>query len=648
MVDSQAEQVRLPYFKRTGRRKDSAENKKGKSLMPKPLIDEAVKAKVADLLSGMSLQQKIGQMTQADRLTCTPQDVQRYNLGSVLSAAGSCPEENTLGSWVTMNDQYWQASMGNSSGRRQIPILYGLDAIHGNNNVANATVFPHNIGLGATRDLFLLERVTDATRREVLASGVDWVFAPNLAVARDYHWGRCYESFSEDPKLVSEYAKVIVKRLQANRGDDSVLACVKHWVGDGGTTNGIDQGDTHLDWDTLNSLHIAPYFSALEAGALTVMASFSSWNGVKCHAHKHLITHVLKEQMGFEGFVISDMQGIDYLAEDFYHAVEKGVNAGIDMFMVPDNWKLFMEYLQVHVEMGTVSMTRINNAVARILSVKVAMGLFDKPRPADRKFTLSAEFASVDHRDIAREAVRKSLVLLKNDKDILPLSTSQRILVAGKNADNIGHQCGGFTLSWQGVSGNEPFQNGSSIWQGIKAASTNVTLSKSEFGEDADPSKHDVAVVVIGEKPYAEGLGDIRAKDASISEAGSCIEGQVNLMNAMGDSLELKHLHPEDLTTLQNIQNKGIPIVAVLISGRPLVIQSELGLVDAFVAAWLPGTEGGGVADLLFGDFDFQGKLSFSWPKVTHPTVNLDDKDYHPLFPFGYGLTYSESVAVSS
>lgn len=608
--------------------------------MPKRLFDEAVESRVSDLLRHMTLAQKIGQMTQADRLTCTPDDVKQYHLGSVLSAAGSSPENNTLEDWVAMNDEYWLASVASDSNHLPIPILYGLDAIHGNNNVANATIFPHNIGLGATRDKALLKKVAEATRREVLASGVDWVFSPNLAVARDYHWGRCYESFSEDPALVADYAKVIIKQFQTGRHEDSVVACVKHWVGDGGTSNGVDQGDTKLDWETLKSLHIAPYVTALKAGALTVMASFSSWNGVKCHAHKHLITDVLKGEMGFQGFVISDMQGIDFLADDFYHAVEKGVNAGIDMFMVPDNWKLFIEYLQVHVEMGTVSMERIDNAVERILSVKVASGLFEKSRPAHRKHSLSSDFASKKHKEIAREAVRKSLVLLKNDKNILPLNGKQRVFVAGKNANNIGHQCGGFTLSWQGLSGNDMFKHGTSIWQGIQHFAPDAQLSDGFNGEDADPDKHDVAIVVIGEKPYAEGLGDVRDDTASICESGSKVEGQVNLMEAMGNSLELSHLHPKDLITLRNIQQKGIPVVAILISGRPLVIQSELAVSDAFIAAWLPGTEGLGVAELLFGEHDFIGSLSFSWPTRTHPTINLGDTDYDPLFPYGYGLNY--------
>lgn len=616
--------------------------------MPEKFDASSYQEKVDSLLSQMSLEQKIGQMTQADRMTCTPEEVKRFHLGSVLSAAGSCPENNQPANWVEMNDEYWSSSIEQDEQHLAIPIMYGLDAIHGNNNVRGATIFPHNIGLGATRDLNLLRQVTNVSRKEILATGVDWVFAPNLAVARDYHWGRCYESFSEDPELVANYAEVIVDEYHKNLTADGIVTCVKHWVGDGGTRHGLDQGDTNLSEEQLERLHIRPYHTALDAGALTVMASFSSWNGDKCHAHHYLISQILKQRMRFEGFVISDMQGIDYLADDFYQAVEKGVNAGIDMFMVPDNWKLFIEHLHSHVEMGTVSIERINNAVSRILAVKFACGLFDKKRPAERKHSESASFGCAEHRNIARESVRKSLVLLKNDANLLPIKKASRVFVAGKNANNLGHQCGGFTLSWQGVSGNDAIEGGTSIWQGILQHSPHADLSQTEYGTDADPAKHDIAVVVIGERPYAEGPGDIRDGAASINESGSLVQGQVNVVEATGNSLELCHLHPEDIETIRSISEKGIPVVTVMISGRPLVINPELAMSDAFVAAWLPGSEGGGIADVLFGDYDFSGTLSFSWPKRTHPTVNLGDQPYDPLFPYGYGLRYLDSERYKS
>lgn len=606
------------------------------------LQNPKVRQQAEQILSQMTLEQKIGQMTQADRLTCSPQDAKKYHLGSILSGAGSCPEGNRPQDWVDMNDAYWHASMEVNANQVAIPILYGLDAIHGNNNVKGATIFPHNIGLGATHDSVLLDKIADICAKEVLASGVDWAFAPNLAVVRDKHWGRSYESYSENPDIVSNYAKSMVNGLQKQLAENSVIACVKHWVGDGGTSYGIDQGDTRLSEAELFSTHIKPYYQAMQAGALTVMASFSSWNGKKCHAHHYLLTEILKGKLGFDGFVVSDMQGIDYLSDDFYLAVEKGVNAGIDMFMLPENWKLFIEHLKHHVEIGTVSIERINNAVFRILSVKVAFGLFDKPCPSERKFSNDSSFGSIAHREVAREAVRKSQVLLKNQKQILPLDKASKIVVAGKNANNRGHQCGGFTIEWQGVSGNEHIVGGTSIWEGITQVAHHAVLSETTDGSDIEKENCDLAVVVIGEKPYAEGMGDIREGDNIIVEAGSLVDGQLNVLEPYGNTLELQHLHPEDITLLQSIAAKDIPIVVILVSGRPLVINAELALSDAFIASWLPGSEGQGVSDVLFGDFDFQGKLAVSWPKATHPTMNHGDKNYKPLFPYGFGLTYQK------
>ncbi len=610
-----------------------------------PMQDPTIRTRVAELLSQMTLAQKIGQMTQADRLTCTPEDVRKYHLGSVLSAAGSCPVGNRPEDWVKMNDAYWYASTQKDSKHLGIPILYGLDAVHGNNNVRGATIFPHNIGLGAANDADLMSRIARVTAREILATGVDWAFAPNLAVARDYHWGRTYESFSELPDIVSHYASVIVSAFQQDLGSESVLACAKHWVGDGGTAHGIDQGDTSLSFELLEQRHIRPYYDAIRAGVMTIMASFSSWNGEKCHASRYLLSEVLKDKLGFKGFVVSDMQGIDYISEDFYLAVAKGVNAGIDMFMLPENWLEFIDCLQSHVEMGTVPIERINDAVTRILTVKFAFGLFDKPRPAMRPWSNDPKFGSEEHRAIAREAVRKSLVLLKNKENVLPLSRDQRIFVAGKLAHSRGSQCGGFTLEWQGVTDNDSIEGGSSIWEGIQQFSPYATLSEKPLGKDADPKLHDVAIVVIGEEPYAEGMGDIRDGDNVIVEAGSLVNGQLNVLEAFGSSLELAQLYPDDLKTLRNIVKKGIPVVAVLVSGRPLLIENELDLANGFVAAWLPGSEGQGISDVLFGDYDFVGKLSFSWPSKAQPKVNADESDYRPLFPYGYGLTYAKVPA---
>ena len=605
------------------------------------LNDPALIERVEVLLTRMTLDQKIGQMTQPERMACTPEDVTSYHLGSVLSGGGSCPGDNRPDDWVQMNDAYWQASMLEDEHHLAIPLIYGVDAIHGNSNVLGATVFPHNIGLGAAHEPALLNRIAQVTAREILAAGVDWTFAPTLAVARNDHWGRTYESYSEDPQLVSSYAAPFVQGLQADMGADSVVACVKHWVGDGGTTNGIDQGVTTLTLGELRAMHMAPYVPAIEAGVLTVMASFNSWNGDKCHGHKQLLTDVLKAEMGFDGFIISDWDGIDYLSEDYYEAVGKGVNAGIDMFMVAEQWRDFISHVRNHVRSGSIPLSRIDDAVRRILSVKIAAGLFDKPRPVERTWSNDSAFGGYEHRELAREAVRKSMVLLKNDDNLLPLNKDAKILVAGKSADNRGHQCGGFTVAWQGVEGNDEIQGGTSIWQGIQAQAANAVFSEHGLGLDADPEKHDVAIVVIGERPYAEGMGDVRTGDNMLVEAGSQIRGLMKILEPYGNTLELAQSHPEDLATIKNITSRGIPVVAVLLSGRPLLVNQELAEASGFVAAWLPGSEGQGVADVLLGDHHFQGKLSFSWPKQPKAELNVGDADYDPLFPFGFGLSYA-------
>jgi len=597
------------------------------------LSDPAVEAQVDALLGRMNLAQKIGQMVQPERVSISPEEVKSFHIGSVLSGAGSHPGDNSLNEWVTMNDAYWAASMEEDEEHLAIPIIYGVDAIHGNNNVSGATIFPHNIGLGAANNPELLEKIARVTAREILASGIDWTFAPTLAVARDCHWGRSYESYSQEPEIVSAYARSFVTGLQGDLGEDSVVACVKHWVGDGGTNHGVDQGNTNLSMEELNRVHMTPYFGAIEAGALSVMVSLNAWRGEKCHGHHHLISEVLKNQLQFQGIVLSDWDGLDYLADYYYDAIGKGVNAGIDMFMVSENWRVFIEHLSHHVENGNVTVDRIDDAVRRILRVKFAHGLFDKPRPAQRQWSNHSSFGSREHRELAREAVRASLVLLKNSNGLLPLDKNARLLVAGKNADNRGHQCGGFTLTWQGMSGNDEIIGGSSIWEGIKASAPNAVLSTDNRAADADPDLHDIAVVVIGETPYAEGLGDIREGDDILIQPGSQTDGAHKLLEAYGTSLNLAQLHPEDLETITSIAAKGIPVIAILISGRPLIVDPELDAAGAFVAAWLPGSEGQGVADVLFGDYGFSGKLSFSWPSASGEKST-------PLFPYGYGLAY--------
>jgi beta-glucosidase len=627
--------------------------------------DKTVNQQIESLLNKMTLDQKIGQMTQTERMAITPHEVKVHHIGSVLSGGGSVPGANKPSDWIEMNDAYWAASMEEDEHHLAIPIIYGVDAIHGHNNVVGATIFPHNIGLGAANDPDLIEKIAKVTAKEILSTGVEWTFAPTLAVARDNHWGRTYESYSEDPEIVQSYAGRFVNGLQGDLGKDSVIGCVKHWVGDGGTSYGIDQGDTEISDKEMTSIHIAPYYTALTEGVLTVMVSFNSWNGKKCHGHRYLLTDVLKNELEFDGFIISDWDGIDYLDENFYEAVAKGVNAGIDMFMVSEKWREFIAHTKSHVESGKIPMERIDDAVRRILYVKIKYGLFDKPRPSERYWSKNPDFGSVANREVAREAVRKSLVLLKNEDNILPLSKSARIIVAGKNADDRGHQCGGFTIAWQGVSDSEAMgrdkedsavvmdyqstaarvqnatiEGGTSIWEGIKTVAPNAILNID--GSAADPKKHDVGIVVIGETPYAEGMGDIRVGDHTIGETSEKIEGFLKVLAPYGYSTVLNELHPEDLRSIQRITDKGIPAVVILVSGRTLIIKKELEASAAFVAAWLPGSEGQGVADVLFGDYDFQGKLSFTWQKNRNENYLKGDNPYEPLFPYGYGLTYHD------
>lgn len=591
-------------------------------------------ARADAILERMTLAQKLGQMMQPERQAASPDDVKAYHLGSILSGGGSCPGDNRPADWIAMNDAYWAASMSDEDGRTPIPLLYGVDAIHGHANVLGATVFPHNIGLGATNDPDLLERIAQATAREILATGVEWTFAPTLAVARDLRWGRTYESYSEDPARVASYAARFVRGLQGDLGRDGVIACAKHWVGDGGTEQGFDQGNTVVDEDELTRTHIAPYLPALAEGVLTVMASFNSWNGDKCHGHRYLLTDVLKGRLGFSGFVISDWDGVDYLDPDYATAIGKAVNAGVDMLMVSVEWRACLAHLTRLVADGTIPMSRIDDAVRRILVVKHRYGLFERPRPADRHWSQHDCLGAAEHRAVAREAVRKSLVLLKHEGGLLPLTPSDRILVAGRNADNRGHQCGGFTVAWQGTTGNDFIHGGTSIWEGIRDVAPGATLSVD--GSAADASAHDVALVVIGEKPYAEGMGDLRGVETI--GAGSAFGGKNLRLPPYGDSLELATLHPEELATIRAIRAKGIPVVTVLVSGRPLVVNDELAESAAFVAAWLPGSEGGGVADVLFGGDGFQGTLPFAWP-ATADGATAEARDREALYPRGHGLT---------
>ncbi|XP_019257948.1 PREDICTED: lysosomal beta glucosidase-like [Nicotiana attenuata] len=583
--------------------------------------------RIRDLMSRMTLAEKIGQMTQLDRRILTPKIMKDYGIGSVLSGGGSVPKpEATAREWVDMVNEFQKGAL---STRLGIPMIYGIDAVHGHNNVYKATVFPHNVGLGATRDPELVKRIGAATALEVRATGIQYVFAPCIAVCRDPRWGRCYESYSEDPEIVKQMTEII-PGLQGDHpprkagipyvaGKEKVAACAKHFVGDGGTTKGINENNTVTDWHTLLSIHMPGYYQSIIKGVSTVMVSYSSWNGVKMHAHHNLVTNFLKDTLKFRGFVISDWQGIDKITSpphaNYTHSVLTGVQAGIDMIMVPLNHTEFIDILTSLVNNNYIPLCRIDDAVRRILRVKFTMGLFENPL-AD--YRLVKHLGSQAHRDLAREAVRKSLVLLKNganaDEPVLPLpKKATRILVAGSHANNLGYQCGGWTITWQGVEGNN-VTLGTTILDAVTATvdpSTEVVYSENPTTEFMESNKFSYAIVVVGELPYAETAGD--NLNLTIPEQG--------------------------ITTMNNVCG-SIKCVVVLISGRPLVVQPHLSNIDSLVAAWLPGTQGQGVADVLFGDYEFTGKLSRTWFKtVDQLPMNVGDSHYDPLFPFGFGLT---------
>jgi beta-glucosidase len=584
-------------------------------------------AKVDALLAKMTLDEKVGQMTQADASKVKDLgDVSKYFLGSILNGGGEDPAAgNSLEAWTAHYDTYQSAALKT---RLKIPILFGIDAVHGHNNVLGATVFPHNVGLGCTRNPALVQRAAEVTAEEVRATGIQWTFAPMVAVVRDERWGRTYEGFGESTELSRDMGVAAVRGFQGSspRDPKRVLACAKHFVGDGATTFGtgplvkkegspehwpIDQGDTKLTEAELKSLLLPPYVAAIEAGVGTVMISYNTWNGVRAHASRRLMTDILKGELGFRGFLISDWAGIDSIPGDYRSDVETSINAGMDMVMVPDKYPEFYNTLKSLVEEKRIPMSRIDDAVRRILRVKAGMGMLDEGASlmADRK--LHASFGSAEHRAVARDAVRQSLVLLKNEGKTLPLAKSARIHVAGRNADDIGNQCGGWTVEWQGKSG-PVMTGGTTILQAVRDAvgtTGKVTFSVDGSGAEGAP----VAVAVIGETPYAE---------------------------MQGDRSDLA-LDPADVATVKALKKSGARVVVVLVTGRPMILDSILADADAIVAAWLPGTEGAGVADVLFGDYKPTGKLSYSWPRsMAQLPINVGDAKYDPLFPFGFGLTY--------
>jgi beta-glucosidase len=569
---------------------------------PTPPPDLGAPAPGVDtLLAQMTLDEKVGQMTQVDRkYLASESDIRDYFLGSLLSGGGSAPADNSPTGWADMYDGYQRMALQT---RLRIPLIYGIDAVHGHNTVRGAVIFPHNIGLGCTRNPGLVQEAARITAEEVAATGIDWTFSPCIAVPRDIRWGRTYEGFGESPDVVSPMAAAAVAGYQT-----SILACAKHYVADGGTTGGHDQGDAQISEATLRAVHLPGYRAAVTAGVGSIMASFSSWNGVKMHSQRYLLTDVLKGELAFGGFVISDWAAIDQLPGDYSQEVETAINAGIDMVMVPQNYPRFTSTLKGLVTAGRVSQSRIDDAVHRILAQKVRLGLWEKPL-TDR--TKTSAVGSADHRAVARDAVRQSLVLLQNDNQTLPIAKGVgRIHVSGKSMDDLGNQCGGWTISWQGSSGTPT--TGTTILQAIRAtvsASTRVTTSLDGTGA----AGADVAVVVVGETPYAEGAGD--RQDLSLSA--------------------------DDEAAIERVQASGVPTVVVLLSGRPLIVDQALAHSSAFVAAWLPGTEGQGVADVLFGDYAPTGKLSHSWPRsMAQVPINVGDTPYNPLFAYGYGLTY--------
>jgi beta-glucosidase len=596
-------------------------------LPPDPKLEHRIQA----LLASMTTEEKVGQIIQADIGSATPDDVRNYHLGSILAGGNSKPGGGRLADaqqWLAMADAYERAARNVPKGRPVIPLLTGIDAVHGNNDVTGATIFPHNVALGAMHDPELVRKIGAATAEEVRVIGMNWAFAPTLAVPQDVRWGRSYEGFSSNPKLVAEYATAAVEGLQGKPNAPEfldpkhVLASAKHFLGDGGTHNGVDQGDAQISEATLRDIHGAGYPAAIDAGVQSVMASFSSWNGIKMSGNKGLLTDVLKDRMHFDGFVVGDWNSHGQVAGCTNENCPAAINAGMDMFMAPDSWHGLYEHTLQEVRNGTIPMARLDDAVTRILRVKFRMGLFDalpSKQPLRGKFALMGDAA---HRAIARQAVRESLVLLKNEHHLLPLDPHKHILVAGDGADSIPKQSGGWTLTWQGAgTTNADFPHAQSIWSGIHeqvaAAGGSATLSV----DGSFTHKPDVAIVVFGEDPYAEFQGDI-------------------------PNLAYKPDDDSDLQLLKRLHEQGVPVVAVFLSGRVLWVNPEINASDAFVAAWLPGSEGGGIADVLLRkrdgsvQYDFHGKLAYNWPRTAGQTNQADPNS---LFHYGYGLRYADN-----
>ncbi|PAM72914.1 1,4-beta-D-glucan glucohydrolase [Stenotrophomonas maltophilia] len=598
--------------------------------------DPALEKRITDLMAGMTVEDKVGQLVQGDIASVTPDDVRHYRLGSILAGGNSDPGgryDASPAEWLALADAFYDASMDTSKGGKAIPLLFGIDAVHGQSNIIGATLFPHNIGLGATRNPELLRQIGGITALETRVTGMEWTFAPTVAVPQDDRWGRTYEGYSESPDVVASYAAAMVEGLQGRVGTPEfldgrhVIASVKHFLGDGGTTDGKDQGDTRISESDLVRIHAAGYPPAIAAGAQTAMASFNSVNGEKMHGHRHYLTDVLKGRMNFGGFVVGDWNGHGQVKGCTTTDCPATINAGLDMAMASDSWKGFYETTLAAVKDGRITPQRLDDAARRILRVKFRLGLFEAGRPSTR--AVGGQFALIGapaHRAVARQAVRESLVLLKNQNGLLPLSPKQRILVAGDGADDVGKQAGGWTLNWQGTgTTRKDFPNANTIYEGI-ARQARAAGGEAVLAVDGRYAvKPDVAVVVFGEDPYAEFQGD-------------------------RPTLAYKPGNETDLALLKRLKAEGIPVVAVFLSGRPLWVNREINAANAFVAAWLPGSEGAGIADVLLRgsdgrvQHDFKGKLSFSWPRTaTQYANNVGQKDYDPLFAFGFGLTYADN-----
>ena len=610
--------------------------------------DTAEEARLDAFISAMTLHDKVGQVIMGEIKHLSPADVKRYRLGAVLNGGGSFPGGNRHASateWLALADAFHKASIERRDGRPRIPIIWGTDAVHGANNVFGATLFPHNIGLGAGANPDLLRRIGAATAREVAATGIYWNFAPTLAVPRDDRWGRTYEGYSEQPGLVAELGAALIEGMQGAVGRDfmapgKVLATAKHFLGDGGTTGGVDQGNTEVGEAQLARIHGAGYRTALTTGAQTVMVSFSSWNGLKMHANPYLLKEVLKGRMGFDGFLVGDWDGHAQVPGCTASSCAEAFNAGVDMFMAPKRWKALHRNLLRQIGTGEIEMARLDDAVRRILRVKLRAGLLDAPRPSARPLSQppASDSAVTDrsgwighpaHRGLARRAVRESLVLLKNEGGVLPVAAGARVLVAGAAASSIPSQLGGWSMTWQGDDiENADFPGATSILEGVRAAAAEAGgavefRTFSEVLEGLEGAPPDIALLVYGEKPYAEYEGDV-------------------------ETLEFSPGDKSHLEAARRLQAAGIPVVSVLLTGRPLAVPDEIEASRAFVVAWLPGSEGAGVADVLIAAydgsprFDFTGRLPFSWPGAPDQAVNnIGDASYQPAYPFGFGLRYA-------